>query len=89
MQIILPLFLTLMNGAYLFVSFNMAEMIVDESDEEIAEVVTISTTSIELSPIDLLDLDLLDFDVEELASSNKRNGSMSLESHSSGDLITA
>jgi hypothetical protein len=84
MQLLLPLVLTFMNGAYLFVSYHMDEMILDESDEEIEEVVTISTTSIELEPIDILDLDIFDFDVEELANSNERSGSMSLNT-SRGD----
>jgi hypothetical protein len=78
MQLLLPLVLTFMNGAYLFVSYHMDEMILNESDEEIEEVVTISTTSIELEPIDILDLDIFDFDVEELANSNEHSGSMSL-----------
>jgi hypothetical protein len=79
----------LMNGAYLFVSFNMDEMIVDESDEEIEEVVTIATTTIELEPIDILDLDIFDFDVEQLAASNEHSGLMSISSDRSGDRITA
>jgi hypothetical protein len=89
MQLLWPIVLMLMNGAYLFISFNMDEMIVDESDEEIEEIVTISTTAIELEPIDLLDLDIFDFDVEELAASKEHSGSMSIESPRSGDRITA
>jgi hypothetical protein len=73
-----------MNGAYLFVSFNMDEMIVDESDEEIEEIVTITTPRIELVPSDILDLDIFDFDVEELAASNEHSGSMSISSRLSG-----
>jgi hypothetical protein len=88
MQLLLPLVLILMNGAYLFVSYHMDEMILDERDEEIEEIVTISTTTIELEPIDILDLDIFDFDVEELAASNAHSGSTSLNPHRSGDSIT-
>jgi hypothetical protein len=38
MKILCSLVLILMNGAYLFVSYNMDEMVVDESEPVVAEV---------------------------------------------------
>ena len=63
MQIICSIALILMNGAYLFVSYNMDEMVVDESEPAIEEVVTILRPSINLELADILDLDIFDFDV--------------------------
>jgi hypothetical protein len=70
MQIICSLALIVMNGAYLFVSYNMDAMVVDEGEPAIEEVVTIFRPSMDLELADILDLDIFDFDVEELAASN-------------------
>jgi hypothetical protein len=77
MQIICSLALLIMNGAYLFVSYNMDEMVIDETEEPIPEVVTLVGANVELDPEDLLDLDIFDFDVEELASRTEHSSSFS------------
>ena len=77
MQIICSLALLIMNGAYLFVSYNMDEMVVDETEEPIPEVVTILDPNTELDLVDILDLDIFDFDVEELASTNEHSSTLS------------
>jgi hypothetical protein len=81
MQIICLLALILMNGAYLFVSYNMDEMVVDESEPAIEEVVTMLRPSMNLELVDILDLDIFDVDVEELAASSKHNSSISDNFH--------
>jgi hypothetical protein len=62
-----------MNGAYLFISFNMDSMVVGDEREQIEEVVVASTTRMNFEPADLLDLDIFDFDVEELVASGDRH----------------
>ena len=87
MQIICLITLMFMNGAYLFVSFNMEEMIVpDESEPETAQVMTISKTDLEFDPSAVLDLDIFDFDPEELANSHN-SGSRSRSSRRAEDGI--
>jgi hypothetical protein len=81
MQIICSLALILMNGAYLLVSYNMDEMVVDESEPAIEEVVTMLRPSMNLELADILDLDIFDFDVEELAASNEHRGSIAGNFH--------
>ncbi len=81
MQIICSLVLILMNGAYLFVSYNMDEMVVDKNEPEIEEVITILRPSMELELADILDLDIFDFDVEELAASNEHSNTISSNFH--------
>jgi hypothetical protein len=68
------------NGAYLFISFNMESMIPDSENEQVEEVIVLSTTKTEFDPSDLLDLDILDFAVDELDNSGK-NGSASRSPH--------
>jgi hypothetical protein len=72
MQIICSLALLLMNGAYLYVCYNMEDTIYDET-EEIPEVISLIGPNLELDPEDILDLDIFDFDVEELASRNEHS----------------
>jgi hypothetical protein len=81
MQIICSLALILMNGAYLLVSYNMDEMVFDESEPEIEEVVTILRPSIDLELADILDLDIFDFDVEQLAASKEHSSSIAGNFH--------
>jgi hypothetical protein len=58
--------LVFFNSTYLFICFNMELMVLDESEEKIEEVVTISSETQDFAPSDLLDLDIFDIDVEEL-----------------------
>jgi hypothetical protein len=81
MQIICSLALIVMNGAYLFVSYNMDAMVVDEGEPAIEEVVTIFRPSMDLELADILDLDIFDFDVEELAASNEHRASIAGNFH--------
>ena len=63
--------LLFMNGAYLAVSYNMDSLIVDDSEPELAQVISTSS-SMDFEIADILDLDILDFDVAELADSNEQ-----------------
>jgi hypothetical protein len=66
MQAICLITLMFVNGAYLFISFNMESMIPDREIEQVEEVVISSSISTEFDPADVLDLDILDFAVDEL-----------------------
>ncbi len=66
MQAICLITLMFVNGAYLFISFNMESMIPDNEIEQVEEVVISSSISTEFDPADVLDLDILDFAVDEL-----------------------
>jgi hypothetical protein len=67
MQAICLITLMFVNGAYLFISFNMESMIPDNGIEQVEEVVVVSSSiSTEFDPTDILDLDILDFAVDEL-----------------------
>lgn len=70
MQAICLVTLMLMNGAYLFISFNMDSMVGGEESEKIEEVVIAATKRMDFDPADILDLDIFDVDVEELAERN-------------------
>jgi hypothetical protein len=72
--------LMFVNGAYLFISFNMESMIPDAENERIEEVIVSSTTNTEFDPSDILDLDILDFAVDELDKGEK-NASASRSPH--------
>ena len=85
--IVCAIALMFMNGAYLVLSFNMDSLTFDESDPEIEEVITRSTTTTDFELADLLDLDILDFDVEELAKSQKQNRSISRSSDMAEDRV--
>jgi hypothetical protein len=86
MQIICLITLIFMNGAYLFVSFNMESMIPDERDEQTESALVISTGGVDFDPADVLDLDIFDFDVEELGNSGQGSrGSISRSSRRSED----
>ncbi len=87
MQLICLITLIFMNGAYLFVSFNMELLIPDESEEKIEEVIVTLSTGTDFDPADLLDLDIFDFDVEELAGGNEGSGFTSTSSRRAEDLI--
>lgn len=65
MQALCSIALMFVNGAYLFISFNMESMISDNEIEQV-EVVVSSSVSTEFDPADMLDLDILDFAVDEL-----------------------
>lgn len=80
-QVICLITLMLVNGAYLFISFNMESMIPDTDDEQIEEVVVASTTRMDFDPVDILDLDILDFDVDELMDNNGNDESTSRPPH--------
>jgi hypothetical protein len=69
--------LMFVNGAYLFISFNMESMIPDAENDKIEEVVISSSTSTEFDPADILDLDILDFAVDELMDTSEVDGSAS------------
>jgi hypothetical protein len=69
--------LMFVNGAYLFISFNMESMIPDAENEKVEEVVISSNTSTEFDPADILDLDILDFAVDELMDTSAVDGSAS------------
>ncbi len=58
--------LMFVNGAYLFISFNMESMIPDADNEQVEEVIVSSIINTEFDPADILDLDILDFAVDEL-----------------------
>jgi hypothetical protein len=60
--------LMFVNGAYLFISFNMESMIPVAENEQVEEVIVSSTINTEFDPADILDLDILDFAVDELAN---------------------
>ena len=66
MQAICLITLMFVNGAYLFISFNMESMLPDNEVEQVEEVVVTSASSSEFDPADILDLEILDFDVDEL-----------------------
>jgi hypothetical protein len=71
MQIICMIVLVFMNGAYLFISFNMESIVAATSEEATMEITVTSTAAeVEFDPADILDLDIFDFDVEGLASGN-------------------
>ena len=72
--------LMFVNGAYLFISFNMESMIPDADNEQVEEVVVSSTINTEFDPSEILDLDILDFAVDELDNSGK-DGSGSRSPH--------
>jgi hypothetical protein len=75
MQAICLITLMFVNGAYLFISFNMESMIPDNEPEQVAEVIILSSssTSAEFDPADILDLDILDFAVDELDREEDRH----------------
>jgi hypothetical protein len=73
---ICSLVLVFFNGAYLFICFNMELMILDESEDKIEEVVTISTQTQDFEPSDLLDLDIFDIDVDELMERGENDSSV-------------
>ncbi len=68
---ICSLVLVFFNSAYLFICFNMELMVLDENEDKIEEVVTISTQTQDFDPSDLLDLDIFDIDVDELMESGE------------------
>jgi hypothetical protein len=79
-KVICLITLMFMNGAYLFISFNMESMIPDADNEQVDEVVVSSTINTEFDPADMLDLDILDFAVDELDNS-EQDGSGSRRPH--------
>ncbi len=85
MQIICLITLIFMNGAYLFVSFNMESMIPDEREEQTEEAFVTSSTGRDFDPADVLDLDIFDFDTEELNNSRSSSGSISRSSRRTDD----
>jgi hypothetical protein len=80
MQAICLITLMFVNGAYLFISFNMESMIPDNEIEQVEEVVISSSISTEFDPADVLDLDILDFAVDELIA-GKDDGARSRSPH--------
>jgi hypothetical protein len=80
MQAICLITLMFVNGAYLFISFNMESMIPDNEIEQVEEVVISSSISTEFDPADVLDLDILDFAVDELVD-GKGDGARSRSPH--------
>jgi hypothetical protein len=81
MQAICSIVLIFMNGAYLFVSFNMESMIPAADDEQVEEVILASTTRMDFDPVDILDLEIFDFDVDELMDRNENDEPRSRSPH--------
>lgn len=71
MQILCLVTLICMNGAYLFISFNMESIVHSLDEEPTEELVITSSTENNFELADILDLDIFDFDVEELADDNR------------------
>jgi hypothetical protein len=81
MQAICLITLLFMNGAYLFISFNMESMIPDTDNEQVEETIVSLSAGMEFDPADILDLDILDFTVDELMDDDRQNGSGSRRPH--------
>lgn len=79
MQALCLVTLMFVNGAYLFISFNMESMIPDDEIEQV-EVVFSSSASTEFDPADILDLDILDFAIDELID-GEEDGARSRSPH--------
>lgn len=74
--------LMFVNGAYLFISFNMESMVPDANNEQKEEVIVSSlSTNMDFDPADILDLDILDFAVDELSEGSDQDGSAARRPH--------
>jgi hypothetical protein len=87
MQIVCLITLVFVNGAYLFVSFNMESMVAVDNEEETTAVVMTADTSTEFDPASVLDLDIFDFNIEELADVSAESEPKSVSSRRTKDLV--
>ncbi len=86
MQIICLITLVFINGAYLFVSFNMESMVPVDNEEETVAVMMTSDTSAEFDPASVLDLDIFDFNIEELTNVSDESEPKAVSSRRMKDL---